>query len=450
MVGRISRAATGVVAILVSSAIGCGAWPLTQTSTPTACDGVASIYQGQTTDFISYYDVYTFRADEPQVLPVCTSCIATGLSPDRRWLMTSDPHGVSSVVSSEGGRRSSVGSVLQFEWSSDGKTLAYATNEGAFVADADGGNATAVLPAASFGGVTWSPNHQHVAFTVPQGVVVTDARGGTPVTLQTASGSVLWAPNSQRLAVYTLASVELADWDGANPVKLTEGRDYASAYGWSPDGAWFAFTSDQTATGPTVVRADGSGSVSLGGAAIPGEVAWSPTEPKLAFGSGAPGAATVTIWSPEGATTISVDPPADTIPFLYWSADGSKILFTVGGTAGYSAVIDARDGHELTRTVGPGPQMTWSPDGSQLLFVDSRTNGDGVWVTDVTGSNRVQVVSTPGGGAWLPDSRHVATMTARALSVASTVGSSPPVDLLSSTGAYLDQDYVMDYRDLQR
>src|SRR5207253_9086965 len=181
---------------------------------------------------------------------------------------------------------------------------------------------------------------------------------------------------------------------------------------------------------------------------IPGDAAWSPIEARFAFGGGTKDMPTLTIWSPDGAITIAVDPPADGVPFLHWSPDGLKILFTAGSTAAYSAVVDARDGHELMRAVGPLPRPTWSPDGARLLFADSRTTGEGVWVTDATGSNHVQILSTPGGGVWLPDSSHVATLTARALSVASTAGSSPPVDLLPSTRAYPHQDYVLDYRAL--
>ncbi|HVV36047.1 MAG TPA: PKD domain-containing protein [Acidimicrobiales bacterium] len=156
-------------------------------------------------------------------------------------------------------------------WSPDGSQFAWmewVNNSSTIkVADADGTNEH-VLVAGSARDTyfpVWSPDLQHLAFTYfgPSssiGIVDLDGTGGREM-LSGSVRSVAYSPDGAQF-VYSNSSGELhiVNVDGTQDTAIVDASAHASAPVWSPNGQWIAYSRSQVgaADGIWVIRTDGS------------------------------------------------------------------------------------------------------------------------------------------------------------------------------------------------
>jgi Tol biopolymer transport system component len=151
-------------------------------------------------------------------------------------------------------------------------------------------------------------------------------------------------------------------------------HEFAAAPAWSPDGSQVAFFGE-------------SGINQLGG--IYGE------------GNG--------IWLVDVATRgVRQLVKIDHVKNINWSWDGNRLAFEVGppGVTHQVVVVNANDGHELSRF--PGEQPAWAP-GDQRLVIKSCAPECGLWQvgTDGSGGRLLTNDSTDSYPAWSPDGGHL-------------------------------------------
>jgi dipeptidyl aminopeptidase/acylaminoacyl peptidase len=241
--------------------------------------------------------------------------VVMSVSPDGRTLLFGRD-GSLNTIPIAGGTPRRVGAGTHGVWSPDGRRIAFVTNEGVFVMDADGRHVRKVATSRytiEQGPPTWSPDGRKVAYvacSAPYGsspcehmsgydvyVIGVDGSGRHKVTpepglplcpawssvaklaFRASTGQValvqaegeprafwpggcpVWAPDGRRLAVPTTTGVTLLNFDGSGrkvitiePNSLLRFRSVA----WSRDGAWLAVVSNRPSR-LYVVRADGTG-----------------------------------------------------------------------------------------------------------------------------------------------------------------------------------------------
>ena len=98
-----------------------------------------------------------------------------------------------------------------------------------------------------------------------------------------------------------------------------------------------------------------------------------------------------------------------------WSPDGNRIAF-IGDEGGGPSLYTVRfDGTGLVRlpshaSFRSARQLFWSPDGSEILFV-----ANGVWVAKADGSGARRINHMSGKVAWSPDGSRIAVYVPRSL-----------------------------------
>lgn len=220
--------------------------------------------------------------------------------------------------------------VAEPAWAPDGTGVAFAGDDGVYLADVDGGEPVRVVEAVSPGVPAWSPDGQRIAFVdrLARQLVVHDLAAATAV---------------------RIPLIEPSGGDQPTPLPI---RNKPS---WSPDGRTVAFTSWDGA-GDEIFVVDAAGGT-------PRQVS---------------------------RTRLSAEPVDRQVPtgprkaqsdagFPAWSPDGTAIAYalypeTAGSFGGINLV--APDGTRQRRLVGLparwGP--VWSPDGVSILFVHRRVD----------------------------------------------------------------------------
>lgn len=253
--------------------------------------------------------------------------------------------------------------------------------------------------------------------------------------------------------------------DGSSQQRLLpaigDGVDY-SLPAWSPDGTRIAFTAwsnrpglgqnwqsrEQTAAIWTMA-ADGSDlrlvvDGAPGAAWIP---AWSPDGTTIAYtvsdtggatsaaaepvpnaGPGAVGPVTpivgATTWlvGPDGGDARQLTGEVSDVMAAVWSPDGRQLAYIrSSGSESDVFVATYRAGSLVgERVLASSPAddwaPAWSPDGRQIAFTSARGGSDDVWVVNVDGSGLTQLTSEPGldaAPAWSPDGASIAFISDR-------------------------------------
>jgi TolB protein len=161
---------------------------------------------------------------------------------------------------------------------------------------------------------------------------------------------------------------------------------------------------------------------------------WSPRGDRIAFesassrGEGAP--ADIFVVNADGSGLLNLTKAAVSASGPTWSADGTRLAFTVSEADGRTANIYTvnADGSSLQRVTsnaaGQGSWSgSWSPDGALIAFISSRDGNGEVYVIKPDGSGQTNLTRSPSGEyaspigspplVWSPDGKGVAFLSDR-------------------------------------
>jgi TolB protein len=197
-----------------------------------------------------------------------------------------------------------------------------------------------------------------------------------------------WSPDGTEVAygagldVHRLALV-VARADGAGAHRIVN-RISPEPVSWSPDGKHIAYIGDGNAS-VHVVGADGNGDRQVIAGGFWQSVAWSPDGQRLLL-TGHPAGPNIDAEQGYDVYTMRLDGTGlvqltrggGYEGFATWSPDGSRILFTRGGSFQayaqdvYAMNSDGSDLHRLTGWQGFDSFPVWSPDGRWIAFASDR------------------------------------------------------------------------------
>jgi Tol biopolymer transport system component/DNA-binding winged helix-turn-helix (wHTH) protein len=329
--------------------------------------------------------------------------LITDISPDHRDLLVVEGQGFApgalEAIPLLGGEPRRLGNmrVYSASWSPDAKTLAYTTEGGVYLCDADGSNSRQIVPmTGQLTSLHWSPRGNKLCFTRsdPSGdslwEVGRDGNGLSclyPGLVSGLTGSNgLWAPNGKYLIAYSFC----AGHSMPSAVRLSSGP--------------FDHRSGQ----PACLE---FGPLEFGVSAI------SPDGARL-FGIGA--GAKHPQMETYDAQAREFKPFLPNIPAMYadFSRDGQRIAYVTGDkeiTGAQSLWISQIDGsHKVQITKPPllAQLPRWSPDGKWIAFMGKEPGQ--AWrvrVVSVDGGSYAPVTTVndeEGAPTWSPDSDRVA------------------------------------------
>lgn len=142
--------------------------------------------------------------------------------------------------------------------------------------------------------------------------------------------------------------------------------------------------------------------------------AYSPDGKKIAFTSNRDGLLAIYVMNPNGSDVRRITSDSLDCHFPYWSADGTKILFTARGATGSAAGYEVNtDGSGLANR--PNFFITLSPDGKRTVFVKEFIPGSKVgheiFVANADGSNEARLTNNrllDADPSWSPDGKRIA------------------------------------------
>ena len=239
----------------------------------------------------------------------------------------------------------------------------------------------------------WTPDGKKIAFVSDGGVYVMNADGSErrklpwpegplPETSSILSRDLAWSPDGKTIAFQASSNIYVVPADGSRePRKLTTGPDWqtASSPTWSPDGKQIAFASER-GTSPAAV--------------------------------GDPGNLYVMNVSPQANTNrwrqLTDDAKGHLGPS--WSPDGKQIAFAHHAGTSDICKINLDTSKETCLPQAPGREgwPTWSPDGKQIAYYASLIPGAGlshsaIYKMNSDGSNSTVVTNVPTQQASAPD-----------------------------------------------
>jgi TolB protein len=270
------------------------------------------------------------------------------------------------LVNADGSNERRLASGCCFDWSPDGRQIAYLDGEAIRVVELDGSGSRRIASSVNESGqeLDWSPDGTRIAVEGERGILLVDPHSGASsyATSGRSDGSPRWSPNGKRIVFdrhldeggHNGTDVFVVNADGSGLRRLTRELGHDSAY-WAPGGRRIAFTGWVERDGDWnseiyVMDADGSDQQSL---------------------TNTPG--------------VSEGRPV-------WSPGGAKILFS----AGKAVYTINPSGKRYRKLPGRASQAQWSPDGASIVFArprDSRGRLD-IWVMSATGRNPVNLTKS--------------------------------------------------------
>lgn len=267
-----------------------------------------------------------------------------------------------------------------YQWSPDGRRIAYLDGRGALWFVRPDGTGRELLaassPRRSPWALTWSPDGKAIA------VLARDPAAGPP-TPQTYD---------LHLRIFVVPT------DGGAPRRLPTGD--VGGLAWSPRGDEIAYVTDGRVW---VIRSDGSDRHPLHIYNL-GEPTWSPDGARLAFGGPVRRGryiaryAGIYVAHADGSNLHQVTSHAYNEYGFAWSPDGRSILYGRANREGiYVIGADGQNNHSLTRD-SPRPvefgALTWSPDGHSIAYATDRTGNGDIYVIDADGRKKVRLTSS--------------------------------------------------------
>lgn len=335
-------------------------------------------------------------------------------------------------------------------WISGGQEITFVAGEKLYSAPALGGPAREVFDASGyeFASPALSPDAKSVAFAKDDGVYVAElGAGDAPRRLATAryANFLVWSPDGRWLAyvvdnpwyVYSTgmlgniaaSSIWVVSVSGGEPVRVTEIGNFNASPAWMPDSRGLLYVSGRGGGRDVYQQAlSGSGKPRGGPARLTTglnahTITLSADGRRLAY--------TVlssrsNIWTaPIGAGTstfASAHPITDenqTVEGLAVSPDGRWLAYDSnrGGRQHiYKIPVAGGDATQLTRDSTDDFSPSWSPDGREIAFHGWRNGNRDIFVVDADGRN-VRAVTLerthemyPG---WSPDGRRLAFLSDR-------------------------------------
>ena len=261
--------------------------------------------------------------------------------------------------------------------SPDGRRIAFARNDAAFVMDVDGKNVRELVPSlVIFGGwmgcPSWSPDGQRLAIVRRRPQV----------------------KGSGKSELYTVKP------DGTELRQITAGDTFARAT-WAPAGDRLLLSSSKyTDGGPydfavSVLSLDG---IELKRLAQPwGGADWSPDGKQVAFLCGGPELSNARLCVAEVAGTAStaITEPGIPVNSLDWAPDGKRIAFGCGNAV-CTITPDGTGSQTLTSSPGFKLSPVWSPDSRIVVYQCARDTTYTLCSVNDDGSDERMLVTLPG------------------------------------------------------
>jgi Tol biopolymer transport system component len=226
--------------------------------------------------------------------------------------------------------------------------------------------------------------------------------GSTPVT--PVPGGVTQAGDvrvAEKLAFLTGRDgnweVYSADADGTHERRLTNNTNDEFRPSLSPDGTRIAYNSSRSGQYRIhVMNVDGSGDRQItndcGGGSF--DPKWSPDGTKIAFTGRPENNSDIMVINADGTDPVRLtnDPADDYLPD--WSPDGTHVLFVSTRDGNSELYVMNADGSGLTRltnTAANEQEVAWSPDGTKIAFNSNHEGTDAIYVMNTDGTGVTRV-----------------------------------------------------------
>jgi Tol biopolymer transport system component len=296
--------------------------------------------------------------------------------------------------------------------------LAYALEDGVYVADWDGQNprrivAPSQLPGdvpagcrAFSGGPTWSPDGRHLAIRTewndqcPGSILITDAYGSSVTTIPGSGWLLSWSPDSSRIVTWVALweTIGIYGVDGERqallpaPGALMSSGDHDPS--WTPDGSAVLVPDG------VVVPLDGTSPHIDRRFAYSSRSRVSPDGTMIADAQGE----LLRVVAADGSSQRVLGPVTPSaIGQVLWSPTGDRIAFQGGTGAG---IVNVATGATTSLDLPSGPGyidvVRFSPNGDRVLLsaLDAATGSFSLWSVQADGSGARQLVGGSTGGDW--------------------------------------------------
>jgi Tol biopolymer transport system component len=316
-----------------------------------------------------------------------------------------------------------------YEWSPDGKQLAYqgANDYAIYIANADGTGQQQIVANINYRMTGWFPNGKSLlVFNTNTGFyesIDIDTRATTdfPILL----GEVRFSPDGKSFAywggdvvtdgVITSGGIYVGSMKSKRIVQGAKVLDDAtvSGYDWSPDSKRIAFSSARSRTMKIYsMSVDGTDLRSVG--SIPGQQPeLSPNGKQIVFVSSGQENSNIFVMDVDGINQQQLT--KDRAVFNkqpIWTNDGKHIIYYSAGKTLTLNIMDANGKNQKRlvtfRTNSANPKAVLSPDGQNIAYGVRRQSGSSdVYITGFDGKPPRLLANTGKDPKWSPDGKHI-------------------------------------------
>jgi Tol biopolymer transport system component len=231
--------------------------------------------------------------------------------------------------------------------------------------------------------------------------------------------AAVWSPAGDKIAfvsgeedhydIYWIYAADVAASAAQVPLayRLTDLDRSMGSLAWSPDGSKLAFVVGEGIDDGElfVMNADGTDLISLTDSFADAvyEITWSPDGEQIAFTASKPERfqeSDIYLVSLKTRTPIRLSRVSAEYPSLAWSPTDPYLAYTSDLGGGWDIYrMDVRTSEQVNLTADSGLQdgvygLDWSPSGAQIVYDAGPIEGNfQIFVMDADGSNRVQITS---------------------------------------------------------